>query len=913
MPKAKIKNNKLLLAPKAKKYKIRQEDNLDKYKQILMFLLMSLVAFAPVLAPMYLTATGPVAPDYYKASFLQSGAVFIAGLYFLQKNSCTLELSLISKLIIAFLSWTVLSLLWVFHFHLAILDLSKFLVAGLVFILFDNVIKNREQVHIILIAILSTSFLLSLVGIAQHFNLIDIFLQAVPPAATFGNRNMAMDAMAPIFPLCFAFFIRYRYSWVTMTTTIVAALMFSYNFYAQNRTGWISIALTMILWIIAILYLRKKGNTLGYFSSEQKMGIFVFIVLISVSTQLSPNGFLFFGDVLEDRLGNINISADAYDSAGERVAILLNSLWMLKENFLAGVGFGNWTVFYPQAVGNNIVPPVMEAGNPSSTILFRQAHNEYIQVITEVGLIGALLILFIIVAFFVSIFKLFKNYAKDEDAIIWAGMLIGIISLGIHAAASFPFRVSTPIITLFTYLACFNFYIKNLNVNTADSTEIFGDKSSLNSEVASDRGIFSKLLAWVVSNNKIIINRLYIKVFLAILFLASSGFILYKYSVFMHAHKLRNIGAGLTTSGRIDDAVRYIEESLRLNPSDPDDAFYVLANLYRSQGRIDLAIETYNKAFATSLPYHPYMVIQLAQAHLQKQDIKEAEDTLLKFIERMPKQSGYYTLLARIYAATGRNDDAIEIYEKSIEVSPKSKFPWLAYADYIAKTQGIDKTIEIYERANNYITDPDIYYNLGNAYYYSGMFDKIIPTFEKVIEISPNYRESIQIYSNLAANYWRLGNYDRAIELYASAIEYYQNNKNKLNSKASQDNMALVYADAGDLYTQLQMFDKALPYLSQALLLNPRHPLQGQIYASMWFIYKQTAQEDRLFELEPNSPYMFDFFVQLGKLYSVINDQEQARIFFERAKDNAVNDNDKKTIEDLINSGTSDLIIRRDL
>src|SRR5439155_24006673 len=89
----------------------------------------------------------------------------------------------------------------------------------------------------------------------------------------------------------------------------------------------------------------------------------------------------------------------------DRPAIWHNSWMMFKEHPLWGIGLGAFPTAYSQYDRSNG--------------LFRveQAHNDYLQVLTDLGLFGGLFLLYFICSFFTSSFRRFGNESDFLDGL----------------------------------------------------------------------------------------------------------------------------------------------------------------------------------------------------------------------------------------------------------------------------------------------------------------------------------------------------------------------------------------------------------------------------------------------------------------------------------------------------------------
>ena len=106
------------------------------------------------------------------------------------------------------------------------------------------------------------------------------------------------------------------------------------------------------------------------------------------------------------------------------------------------------------------------------------------------------------------------------------------------------------------------------------------------------------------------------------------------------------------------------------------------------------------------------------------------------------------------------------------------------------------------------MSELEIWNELGNLYFSTGVHDKAVHAYLKAIELDP---ECAQSYGNLATIYTRQGHYAEAIPLYQKAVELLSN----------PDDKALLWTCMGDAYRQIDDQDNAIASYMKAGELDP--------------------------------------------------------------------------------------------
>lgn len=157
-------------------------------------------------------------------------------------------------------------------------------------------------------------------------------------------------------------------------------------FYSGSRGAWLS----FVIGYIFLIFLTPRYNRL-----------FLILMLLAIALIL----YLGHGDYVYSKfnagLNNIEafMNENSKTSWGYRLEMWIFSWEMFKEHFWTGVGFGNFHELYAAYAEKNNV-----AGQTN----FGQSHNNYLNIIVELGVWGAVS-LFLLLYFFIKAFKSFLN------------------------------------------------------------------------------------------------------------------------------------------------------------------------------------------------------------------------------------------------------------------------------------------------------------------------------------------------------------------------------------------------------------------------------------------------------------------------------------------------------------------------
>lgn len=211
--------------------------------------------------------------------------------------------------------------------------------------------------------------------------------------------------------------------------------------HTKNRASWIFLFISIMILFFYKYKLIKLFNRFKVFYKLIATSIFIVIFIFSLI-------FIF----------NYKI-----DSSNSRIFVWNNTINLIKENPISGVGYNNFIYYYNKSQADYLKKKSYTTNDFLLAGDIKMAYNDYLQMIAELGLIG-LLIFFI---FFMVLFKSLKEiyFNKNPKLILFLTVLIGI---GISALYSYPFQIFKIKILFIIVLSWFSsqtnpFYILNPN------------------------------------------------------------------------------------------------------------------------------------------------------------------------------------------------------------------------------------------------------------------------------------------------------------------------------------------------------------------------------------------------------------------------------------------------------------------
>ncbi|MCX5795121.1 MAG: tetratricopeptide repeat protein [Elusimicrobia bacterium] len=233
-----------------------------------------------------------------------------------------------------------------------------------------------------------------------------------------------------------------------------------------------------------------------------------------------------------------------------------------------------------------------------------------------------------------------------------------------------------------------------------------------------------------------------------------------------HAQALNSLSVAFGDKGRFDEAVAYMRKALL---EKPDDAkfHHNLASLFHRMGRFQEAVEEYGTAVRLSP--------DLAESHNNMAVVLEAQgrfdEAIGHFFLAIRANPGYSAAifnLGNLLYKRGRLPDAIAQYERLAQIAPDFPQGHANLGIALANAGRLDEALAETEKAVR--LDPNLVEaqaNLGAALFQRGRFIEAAEHFRKVVELRPG---SGPACNNLGAALLRAGKTAEAAETFRCAL-----------------------------------------------------------------------------------------------------------------------------------------------
>ena len=304
---------------------------------------------------------------------------------------------------------------------------------------------------------------------------------------------------------------------------------------------------------------------------------------------------------------------------------------------------------------------------------------------------------------------------------------------------------------------------------------------------------------------------------------------------------------------------------------------------YQNFDNIQSAITQFERAIDVDHNYAPAYAamgvaytIGLQQKNQGKDWLEKARKNCQQALAVTPQLAEGHTCLGNVYFSTGRYDDAVKEFERSLDLDRSSDETLRLLAAAYQKTGNTSASEEAFRKA---VALRPNYWGVHNAfgtfYYNQARYEDAAEEFRKAIQLAPlNYRA----YSNLGGVYLLLARYKEAVDLLKQSNELRPSFESYGNLGAAYFYMGRYHDSAENLQQALKIDDK--DWLNWGNLGDTLYQIPARRQEAL-SAYRKAIDLARLrLELNPRDSFTLAF---TGDYYAMIDLEQQAREHMARA------------------------------
>jgi O-antigen ligase len=233
-----------------------------------------------------------------------------------------------------------------------------------------------------------------------------------------------MEMLVPI-PLVFAFsrFAHRRERWIAASA---AAFMAGTIFLSGSRGGMIAFASELVVFVFFVFRERQ----------QKKVAILLSAFLLILLGVIAWSG----GREVKERIGTLTASKESDLSNDIRLQIDRDTLKMVRERPVLGWGQGTFEEVYPR----------FRSFYTDARV--NAAHNDYLQVLAETGIVGLAIIIWFLVVSIRPALRKAEKWTSNLNGAVSLAAILGITGILVHSLVDFNLQI--PANALLFYSLC---------------------------------------------------------------------------------------------------------------------------------------------------------------------------------------------------------------------------------------------------------------------------------------------------------------------------------------------------------------------------------------------------------------------------------------------------------------------------
>jgi len=290
----------------------------------------------------------------------------------------------------------------------------------------------------------------AMIGILQHFG-IDVppFGQTLRPASTFLYSNVGAQYFAMLVPLALIMAVQTRGRYSTIGWLVSFLLMLAYLLFTRCRGAWMGVFLaTVTVGVMVILSKELRTSVRQRFSRFKILCLILVLGVVLIGMVLVPLGragerratwaemWSSFTEPL--RALTVVQEQSVTSSSMMRWRMLHCSVGAFKDHWFLGLGSDGFRVgiipYFDQETASICYAPDNQMIN---------LHCDPIQFLLELGIIGGMGLLIIIICVLYYGWKVIRGSPDDDFRWIGIACMTGLTAVFFHSLVSFPFHIST--------------------------------------------------------------------------------------------------------------------------------------------------------------------------------------------------------------------------------------------------------------------------------------------------------------------------------------------------------------------------------------------------------------------------------------------------------------------------------------
>jgi len=503
----------------------------------------------------------------------------------------------------------------------------------LIFFLITNNLNKKVDFNSFIRLFFIISSLVSIYTIIQYYGFDPYLSDLYRLSSTIGQKNWISNYLAMIFPVAFSYFLLEKTKKNKIIYFVLLAILYTTLMICQSRGIWISITLTVII----AIYIIFKFKFYEIFKRNKKWLFLLLITFLIITIIYSTDNPLEKSAItVTERM--ISTFDEQDPSLNMHLLTWNTTINMIKDRPIFGSGIGtfkmNYLNYQAEFLKNN--PDYIKYSGKAG-----EAHNEYLQIWAELGIIGLGLFLLIFYFFYKTIIDFYNNNKNVKEKIITFGLVMGIICFLIHSLFTFPLHVPVLGITFFAIMGLTVVYTRKTNLYEIDSDNCVKEVKLINKKIKIALSIL--IFIFMIFTVNLVVIKSYIAE-------------IYYFKGIVNNEK-----------GSYIDAASNFEYAAQLDPYNGR-ILHASGTSYFNLMIYDKAEEILQRTKKYIVDVNTYNNLGLLYSRLKK--YLKAEEEFKQAIYLNPKFGKAFYNLGYLYFIQGKYNDTIEQWNKILEIDP---------------------------------------------------------------------------------------------------------------------------------------------------------------------------------------------------------------------------------------------------
>ena len=363
----------------------------------------------------------------FSNAIAEIAVVVIIGLWVIKRiktRDCSISGGVLTYILLVFILWNALSFFNSGYMSESVRGLFKVIKYTFIFMAAIDHFNSKKKIKRFLLYTLAAAFFISLNGIYQYISGTDLIRHRVintldhlyRVSSSFAHSNDFGAYLVVMLTLFLSLFFSSTRRFKERILCFIAALPIAWAMFAtKSRGAWISFIVSAVL----------------LFSIKSRKMLVVILLLVLASPFIMP-------DAVKQRFSDIS-DIRTSGTAWERTKLWQGAINMVKAHPVLGHGVNTYTRNFP-------------AYKPKDYPDAIYTHNGYLQMITEIGIVGAGLFIMFLIVFITSVAGGVKRLEKGIYRDLYLGLLAGVVGFLCHCFVDTHLSSTTLTIFIFMYL-----------------------------------------------------------------------------------------------------------------------------------------------------------------------------------------------------------------------------------------------------------------------------------------------------------------------------------------------------------------------------------------------------------------------------------------------------------------------------